>query len=82
MLVSLSEQIIQALLAHNTARFLLIWMMVTAAICVAVTLALVGAPKRQVSTIGPTNLSLTWRQAGTPRAVAGLTLVAVFLAPT
>jgi hypothetical protein len=79
MLVSLFEQIIEALLAHDTARFLLIWMMVTAAICLAVTLALVGAPKSQVSTIRPTNLSLTWRQVGTPRALAGLTLMAVFL---
>jgi hypothetical protein len=64
MLVSLSEQIIEALLAHNTARFFLIWMIITAAICVAVTLALVGAPKSRVSTIRPTNLSLTWRQVG------------------
>jgi hypothetical protein len=79
MSVSLSEQMIESLLAHNTARFLLIWMIITAAICVAVRLALVGAPKSQVSTIRPTNLSLTWRQVGTPRALAGLTLVAVFL---
>ena len=54
-------------------------MIITAAICVAVTLALVGAPRNQVSSIRPTNLSLTWRQVRTPRALAGLTLVAVFL---
>ena len=52
--MSLSEQIIKALLAHNTARFLLIWMIVTAAICVAGRLALVAAPKSQMSTIRPT----------------------------
>jgi hypothetical protein len=66
-------------LAHNTARFLLIWIIRTAAICVAVRLSLVAAPNSQVSTIRPTNLSLTWRQAGTPRAGARLTLLAVFL---
>ena len=79
MLVSFFEQIIEALLAHNTARFLLIWMIVTAVICVAVTLALVGAPRNQVSPIRPRNLNLTWKQAVRPRAVAGLTLVAVFV---
>jgi hypothetical protein len=79
MWASLFEQILEALLAHNTARFLLIWMIVTAAMCVAVRVTLVAAPNSQVSTIRPTNLSLIWRRAAMPGAVAGLTLVAVFL---
>jgi hypothetical protein len=66
--------------AHNAARFLLIWITITAAICVAVAVWLVAAPTRQVATKRPTSLSLTWRQVGTPRAVATLTFLAVFLA--
>jgi hypothetical protein len=80
MLVSFFEQILRALWAHNTARFLLIWITITAAACVAVAVGLVAAPKRQVATKRPTSLSLTWRQVGTPKAVATLTFLAVFLA--
>jgi hypothetical protein len=47
---------------------------------VATAVGQVAAPRRQKATRRPSNLSLPWRQVGTPRAVAALTLLAVFLA--
>ena len=65
---------------HNPARFWLIWITITAAaaICLAATVG--RAPRGRKTTKRPINLFLTWRQVGTPRAVAALTLLAVFLA--
>jgi hypothetical protein len=83
--MSFFEQILKALwamLPHNPARFWLIWITITAAaaICVASAVGQAAAPRRQEATRRPINLTLTWRQVGTPRAVAALTLLAVFLA--
>jgi hypothetical protein len=62
--------------------FWLIWITITAAaaIWVASAVGQVASPRRQKATKRPINLILTWRQVGTPGAVAALTLLAVFLA--
>jgi hypothetical protein len=62
--------------------FWLIWITTaaTAVISVALAIGQVAAPRHQEATKRRINLTLTWRQAGTPGAVAALTLLAVFLA--
>lgn len=82
MLMFFFEEILKVILAHNTARFLLIWITITtaAAICVTLAVGQAASQRNQKATKRPTNLSLTWRQVGTSRAVAALTLLAVFLA--
>src|SRR5271155_3379081 len=65
---------------HNPARFWLIWITITAAAAICLAAAVGQAPRGQKTTKRPINLILTWRQVGTPGAVAALTLLAVFLA--
>ncbi len=80
--MSFFEEIHKVMLAHNTTRFLLIWITITtaAAICVTLAVGQAAAPRSQKATKRPINLILTWREVGTPRAVAALMLLAVFLA--
>jgi hypothetical protein len=80
--MSFFDEILKVMLAHNTARFLLIWITITtaAAICVTLAVGQAAAPTSQKATKRPINLILTWREVATPRAVAALMLLAVFLA--
>ena len=61
--------------------FGLIWITITAAaaICVASAVGQGAIPTSQMARRRPIDLILMWRQAGTPRAVAALTVLAVFL---
>jgi len=77
--MSFFEQLFKVLGAHNTARFFLIWMTITAAAAICVAAAVrrgVAGPKTRVAT---ERLVLRWRQVGTPRAVAFLTFLTIFL---
>jgi hypothetical protein len=77
------QAILEFLLAHNTARFLVIWMPITAAAVIGVTLALgqaEAAKSKKETTRRAINLITAWRQVWTPRTVAALTVSAVFLA--
>jgi hypothetical protein len=77
------QPILQFLLAHDTARFLAIWMAITAAAVIGVTLALgqaESAKSQKETTRRTINLITAWRQVWTPRTVATLTVSAVFLA--
>ena len=79
LLVFFSEQILPWAIHHRgTLLFGLIWLTITAAgaIYVASTVGQVAGPRSQKATGHPT----AWRQAGAPRDVAALTLLAVFLA--
>ena len=80
--MSFFEQLLRFLWAHNTVRFFLIWIAITAtaAICVATAVGQVADPRSHKTAKRPINLILTWRQLGTPRAVALLTILSVFLA--
>jgi hypothetical protein len=82
MLVSVFEQIFQALSAHKTARFFLIWSTITAAaaIGVAAVVGQVAALKSDAATKRSISLVLMWRRVWTPKAIALLTFLTVFLA--
>ena len=76
--MSFFEQILKALLPMRNAFFWPIWITITAAAAIGLAAAVGQAPRGQKKR--PINLILTWRQVGTPGAVAALTLLAVFLA--
>jgi hypothetical protein len=80
--MSFFEQILLWAKRHGSLPFDLIWITITAAaaIWVASAVGQVAAPTSQKGTRRPINLILTWRRAGASRAVAALTLLAVFLA--
>ena len=80
--MSFFRQLFKVLWAHNTARFFVIWITITAAaaICVAAAVRRVAGPKTLVPTERTISLVLRWRQVGTPRAVALLTFLTIFLA--
>jgi hypothetical protein len=79
--MSFFEQLFKVLWAHNTARFFLIWITITAAagICVAAAVRRVVGPKTRVATERPISLVLRWRRVGTPGAIAWLAFLTVFL---
>ena len=62
-------------------KFWLFWLTstVAASICVGLAVRQVGPPRRQDATRRLINLTLTWRQVNTPKAVGGLAFLAVFL---
>jgi hypothetical protein len=71
-----------AMRPSNPARFWLIWITITAGAAISVAFTVRGeksvATSRQATRV-PINLLLTRQQAGTPQAVAALTVLAVFL---
>jgi hypothetical protein len=81
--VSFFQQILPWATRHgNILLFWLIWVTITAAAAIWMASAVrhVAAPTSQKAIRRPIDLIPIWRAAGAPRAVAALTLLAVFLA--
>jgi hypothetical protein len=71
----------QLLMRHRSLPFALIWITITVGAVTwgALAVGQVAAPISQKGPRPPISLILTWRRAGASRAVAALTLLAVFL---